>query len=519
MKNYIKRFECSIKANWESVAIVEPHKSVITYGDLALVIKQYHHFWKENGLKKGDRIAICAKNSARWAELYMAIVTGGYVAVLAPNNLSQVDIIEIIKHSDSKLLYAENTIIDSIGDSFISCPISVHDIESNVNPCQLSSPSFCDADLMFFVPEQEDICTILYTSGSSGNPKGALLSVNYFDINIDKVYDRYTNLPGDSAICVSPFSHIIGLGMDIISSLCAGMNLIVIDTFVPSKLLAIFQQYKPRRIFSAPVIICNLVEHVMHNVGICLESCNEQDCCWFFNTLMSALGGNIEAITTGGAPMPKDIESFLVSKVHFPLISGYGSTEGGYLSLGKVGSYKERSCGTIVEETNFRIASSNSECEPGEIQIRSNIFSGYYNNDEATKAAFTEDGWFKTGDMGVIDKEKSLFITGRCKDMLLTSNGQNIYPDEIENVLNSQLIIAESLLIQRGEKFHAIIVLDRKMIILKKLSDETIAKIVDDAVLEASKHMPGFVIINTYEVREEPLERTPKGNIKRFLYL
>lgn len=217
--------------------------------------------------------------------------------------------------------------------------------------------------------------------------------------------------------------------------------------------------------------------------------------------------------------MSIDLEQRLIHTLQLPFVTGYGTTECGPLSAGIVGKYQRGSCGRILDKNVIRIAGDGVSSIEGEVQIKGdNVFAGYYKDINATKAAFTEDGWFKTGDLGYIDGEGNLFITGRCKDMLLTSNGENIYPEEVEPIVNASPYVKESILVQRGEKLYAIVVPDREQAEADGLDAEGLNKKIDEAVREASKKLPGFTIISGFEQRDEPLERTPKGSLKRYLY-
>lgn len=535
MDTFIKLFEKSLKSNWNAIAVTDyDEKRNITYGSLAIKIEQLHSFWKTLGLHEGDKIAICANNSSSWVTVFMAIVTGGYVAVLLQTNYELEDNIRLINHSDSKLLYAIKKDFESIDLNALPNIVSIFDIKTfGTIKCRDSYSQSCrDENISSYLnttdkiqkgvisyPDisKENTCTIIYTSGTTGAPKGVMLSVNYWDINIIKLWSRNKHIQGDCAICISPFYHIVGLGADFLSGICKGLRLITISKLVPANIMMAINEFKPRKIFAPPILLCRFVESFIAQKKSFDEN-STQDCAELKEHLLQALGGNIESFTAGGTPMDAKIESLLLDKLNFPLLTAYGLTECGLNSMGIIGKQKARSCGTIFDENLYRIKSEDPENIPGEVQFKNNIYSGYYKNPIATAATTTDDGWFKTGDLGIIDEYKNLFITGRYKSLILTSNAENIYPEEIESLLNASTYILESILVQRGEKIHAIIVLDKEKVVKDKLGEKELLKIIDSNILEANKHLPGFTIISSYELREEPLERTPKGSLKRFLY-
>ena len=296
---------------------------------------------------------------------------------------------------------------------------------------------------------------------------------------------------------------------------------------IPSNLKPALREYKPELFFSVPLVLTKLIEdtlgefiHSKSGAAKLEDHENNPDFCNALRIILDqALGGNVKVFATGGAAIPEQFEKLLVEKLGLPFITGYGMTETAPLiSVGHLGSYKLRECGEWVEEAvDLRIDSSEPETIPGEIQLKGHVvFQGYYKNPEATAAAFTEDGWFRTGDLATMDSEKSLFIVGRSKSMILSSNGQNIFPEEIEVVLNALPYVGESLIVSRGERLVALIVPD--MNLAGDISSDELAKVMNANLAALNKKMPAYSQVSSYELHFEPFAKTPKGSIRRFMY-
>ena len=368
----------------------------------------------------------------------------------------------------------------------------------------------------------------MYTSGSTGNPKGVMLSIRNISMN---VYFLPNHLPfkrGGCTVTILPFAHIFGMTVDMIAPLCYGMHLVVLGLPpIPSNLKPALREYKPELFFSVPLVLTKLIEdtlgefiHSKSGAAKLEDHENNPDFCNALRIILDqALGGNIKVFATGGAAIPEHFEKLLVEKLGLPFITGYGMTETApVISVGHLGSYKLRECGEWVEEgVDLRIDSSDPETVPGEIQLKGHIvFQGYYKNPDATTAAFTEDGWFRTGDLATMDKDKSLFIVGRSKSMILSSNGQNIFPEEIEVVLNALPYVGESLIVSRDEHLVALIVPD--MNLAGDMSSDELAKVMNANLAALNKKMPAYSQVSSYELHFEPFVKTPKGSIRRFMY-
>lgn len=543
--NFVLRFEQTVKECWNNPALNDYKGPVKTFGQLAEDIEKMNLLWKAAGLVKGDKVAINAKSSAAWATVFFAAQAGGFVAVQIFNAFTPSDIMSLTNHSDSKVLYTEKAIFDKM--DFASMPTILAAIDIKSGELLASRGGFADlynnVDALFakahpqgLTPEAvmydagtlDDTCAIMYTSGSTGNPKGVMLSIRNISMNVYLLPNHLPFKRGGCTVTILPFAHIFGMTVDMIAPLCYGMHLVVLGLPpIPSNLKPALREYKPELFFSVPLVLTKLIEdtlgefiHSKSGAAKLEDHENNPDFCNALRIILDqALGGNIKVFATGGAAIPEHFEKLLVEKLGLPFITGYGMTETApVISVGHLGSYKLRECGEWVEEgVDLRIDSSDPETVPGEIQLKGHIvFQGYYKNPDATAAAFTEDGWFRTGDLATMDKDKSLFIVGRSKSMILSSNGQNIFPEEIEVVLNALPYVGESLIVSRDEHLVALIVPD--MNLAGDMSSDELAKVMNANLAALNKKMPAYSQVSSYELHFEPFAKTPKGSIRRFMY-
>ena len=543
--NFVLRFEQTVKECWNNPALNDYKGPVKTYGQLAEDIEKMNLLWKAAGLVKGDKVAINAKSSAAWATVFFAAQAGGFVAVQIFNAFTPSDIMSLTNHSDSKVLYTEKAIFDKM--DFASMPTILAAIDIKSGELLASRGGFADlynnVDALFakahpqgLTPEAvmydagtlDDTCAIMYTSGSTGNPKGVMLSIRNISMNVYLLPNHLPFKRGGCTVTILPFAHIFGMTVDMIAPLCYGMHLVVLGLPpIPSNLKPALREYKPELFFSVPLVLTKLIEdtlgefiHSKSGAAKLEDHENNPDFCNALRIILDqALGGNIKVFATGGAAIPEHFEKLLVEKLGLPFITGYGMTETApVISVGHIGSYKLRECGEWVEEgVDLRIDSSDPETVPGEIQLKGHIvFQGYYKNPDATAAAFTEDGWFRTGDLATMDKDKSLFIVGRSKSMILSSNGQNIFPEEIEVVLNALPYVGESLIVSRDEHLVALIIPD--MNLAGDISSDELAKVMNANLAALNKKMPAYSQVSSYELHFEPFAKTPKGSIRRFMY-
>lgn len=546
MQNFIEKFENSVKNCWNNSAVTDYKVETWSYSQVAKEIATMHLVWKVAGIETGDKISLNARSCANWAKMFMAATSGGYVAVQLFNGFTPADTQKFVHHSDSKILFTEKAIFE--GMDFESMPhlIAVFDMKS----LQLLASRgdfaeiYAKRDKLFkeaypedFTPESinyvklgmDELCCINYTSGSTGSPKGVMLTVRNISSNVEMIPVHFPYRKGDNYLSILPFAHIFGLLYDMIACMCTGMHLTILGMPpAPTILKDAMQQVKPCVIMMVPLVLNKMAEYAIgefihsHTGEARLaDHKNHPEFCHALRTIMlSYLGGKCEVIVTGGAAIPESLEQLLIIKLDLPLVTGYGMTEcAPTISLGHLGHYKLKSCGEIVERMQTRIDSPDPQKTIGELLVKGdNTFIGYYKNPEADKEVFTEDGWFRTGDLGVIDNDNTLFLVGRCKSMLLASNGQNVYPEEIEVKLNNLPYVAESIIVQRGEKFIALIVPNAEFLTNDGISAETLKSIMDRNIETLNSQIAAYSQVHDYELRNEAFAKTPKGSIKRFMY-
>lgn len=546
MDSFIHMFEESAKSCWDQPAISLFGHRPLSYGEYAREICKIQHCWKKAGLKKGDKVCINAKSSANWMTVFMASVTGGYVSVQLFNGFTPGDAQKLADHSDSRILYTEKKTFSAMAFEEMPQLMAAYDTdtmellasregyketaEAAAKEFEAAHPVFTRADFQPAAIGMEEVCAIMYTSGSTGNPKGVMLTVKNFSANVELVKTVLPMKRGENHLSVLPYAHIFGLTVDAISALCVGMHLCVLGTLpMPNLLKEAFAQLRPRIFFAVPLVLGKYTEYILGEqlkqpeVQEQLEHYEDHPvlCEELHDKLMEALGGNIEAFVTGGAAIPPELEQLLAFKLKTPFISGYGMTEcAPVISVGPIGKYKAKSCGMIYDwYIQAKVNSQNPRSIPGELLVKGDIvFAGYYKNEEATREVLSEDGWLKTGDVGIIDKDNILFLSGRCKNMILSSNGQNIFPEEIEVVLNTLPHVAESIVVQRDNSIHAIVVVNENSVVTAGFDAQTLQAVMKENINHLNTLIPKYSAVNSFEIRFEPFAKTPKGSIKRFMY-
>ena len=547
MEYFIKTFGRTVRNCWEMPALQDYREPVMTYGELAEEIEKIHIYFRAAGLKSGDKIAINARSSAKWAQTFMAAVSGGYVAVELLNGYMPHDIQALVNHSDSRILFTEKSIFKDM--DFDGMPGLLGAVDLRSGELLASRNGFSDVyetrearfaqahpdglkpeDVNYPERSMDDLCRIMYTSGSTGFPKGVMLTVRNFSANVDMLPSHFPYRQGDSFVSVLPYAHIFGLTFDMITPLCCGMHLVVLYVPpVPTNLKHALREHRPKLFFSVPLVLVKMIED---SIGEFVNSRSGKaklaawqsnpDYCDALRTIfMSAMGGSLEVFVTGGAAIPDQVEQLLAVKLRTPFVTAYGMTEcAPTISLGRPGAYKLKSVGEYVSEhIELKINSVNPSKIAGEVLVKGDcVFPGYYKNEEATAAVFTQDGWFRTGDLGTLYKDGTLFLVGRSKSMILSSNGQNIYPEEIEVILNNMPFVLESLIVSRKEKLVAIIVPDQNALADAGTDAESLVSIMDSNLESLNKIVPAYSLVSSYELHYEPFAKTPKGSIKRFLY-
>ena len=544
--NYIRLFEGAVRENWDNSALSDFRKSTITYRELAERIYTLDAIWKKAGLQPGDKIAINTKSCALGVSVFMAAVSKGYIAVQLYNAFTPADTQRLVNHSDSRILYTEKRafdemdfdkmpqvlcVIDGATGDVLASRNGVGDIYADAANilAQLFPGGMKPDDFNVCSPDIDDVCAILYTSGSTGNPKGVMLTYRNYTANVQGIRPGFPFHKGENYLSMLPHAHSFGLTCDVVIPMTMGMHITILGLPpIPANVQAALQEVKPRIFYGVPLIFVKFVEYVL---GEELHSPEGQDklehyldnpdyCKMLHDKLMDAMGGNMEVLTSGGSAIPAEVESLLVYKLKLPFMTGYGLTElAPIVSYGRVGKYIPKSCGEYLPEImEVKVDSPDPEHIAGELSIKGDVvFKGYYKNPEAT-AKVLQDGWFRTGDIGTIDKNRNVFLLGRSKNMILTGNGQNVYPEEIEVILNELPYVSESIVLQRGRLIVALIVPNVDTLDKAGIGADTLDAIMTHNIQYVNSKLPAYSAINSFELRFEPFSKTPKGSIRRFMY-
>ena len=542
-----KIFQESFKKNWDRPAISNYQGITLHYRDVARRIEKMHIMFEECGLQKGDKVAICSRNQANWAVAFLSTSTYGAVPVPLLHEFKSHNIHHLVNHSEAKILFVDDVIWEGLSETEmpdLHAIIQVNTfkllyakdekiVEAREHLNELFGRKYPNAftseDLNYYEDSADELAIINYTSGTSGFSKGVMIPYRAIRSNIEfgsKV------LPGldhtKSVVSMLPSAHMYGLMFELLYELSVGAHVHFLSR-VPSPkiIMQALAEVKPYVIIAVPLVIEKIyktkVKPILEKEGIKvlmkLPVLNQVVLNKIKTELINAFGGEFYEVIIGGAAFNKEVESFF-KKMNFPFTVGYGMTEcAPIIAYDDWNVEKLNSCGKAVVNMEIRIASANPKEIPGEIQIKGdNVFLGYYKNEEATNAVFTEDGWFCTGDMGILDEDGCLFIKGRTKCMILGPSGQNIYPEEVETVINSQPYVVDSLVVEDNGGLTALIYPDFPHGARDGMNQVEFVKYVEGLLPELNKDLPNYAKLKKIKVMLEDFERTPKKSIKRYLY-
>ena len=547
LKHYLDYLQNTITNKWDSLAMKDlDGNTSYTYGELANAIARLHTTFRELGIKEGDKIALCGRNCANWGLTFLAIETYKAVAVSILPDFTGEGIHTLVNHSEAKLLYCGPNVLKKIDakqmpgltamvfmdDFSLSYALNeeVEKIYAGVGDAFTKEwPNGVTAtDLNYPTDNHNDLALINYTSGSTGNPKGVMITHKNLSGNIDFAVKEIPHQSGDKVLSMLPIAHMFGLMYEFLYQVCDGAEVnFLTKAPTPTVLMKAFAQVHPFMILTVPLVIEKIIK------GKVLPIINKplMKVLWktpgintllhkkVSNTLLQAFGGKLRYLIIGGAALNEEVEKCM-HDMHFPYCVGYGMTEcAPLITYEKWQKYLYRSCGKGIVGMELRIDSEDPTKKEGELQVRGvNVMAGYYKNEQATQETFTEDGWMRTGDLGIIDKDGNLFLRGRSKNMLLGPSGQNIYPEEIEDKLNSLPLVLESVVVQRDQKLVALVYPDTTPAGKKLQAGRNIFDVMEENRKELNKQIPQYSQVTAIEVVEKEFEKTPKRSIKRFLY-
>ena len=541
--------EQSIIKNWDQDALTDYKGATLQFHDVARKIEKLHIVFENSGLMPGDKVALCGRNSSHWAVAFLAVLTYGAVAVPIQHEFTPEQIYNIVNHSDSKLLFVGDvvaTTIDADQMPSLEGVVYLPDFSLVVSRSEKLTyarehlnemfghkyPKYFRKEHVNYYKEQSpnELALINYTSGTTGFSKGVMLPYRALWGNLDYVLDVLGPhiKSGSNIVSILPMAHMYGMMVEFIFGFVNGNHLFYLTRLPsPSLIAEAFAQVKPSLIVAVPMIVEKIVRKMImpvvqsNRVRLLLNMpvVNKRVKANIRDMVADVFGGNAYEVITGGAALNQEIEAFL-RDIEFPITVGYGTTETAPLiTFSDYKDFVPGSCGLPVKHMEVRIDSDDPQNTPGEVLARGmNTMLGYYKNEEATRAVLDADGWYHTGDLGTMSADGHVFIRGRIKNMLLGSNGQNVYPEEIEDKLNSMAYVNESLIVQKGDKLIGLVHPDYDEAKAMDFNDDDLMSIMEQNRLKLNEQLPPFCKISELRLHEDEFVKTPKKSIKRYLY-
>ncbi|MDR3286572.1 MAG: AMP-binding protein [Prevotellaceae bacterium] len=544
-KNFNSYIEDCIKNNWDLPALSDYHGEENYYKDIAKHIARLHILFEKCGINRGDKISLAGRNSSNWAISFLATITYGAVAVPILHEFKPDNMHNIINHSESKLLFVGdvvweglstdelknvNAIIQINDFKFLHAKKSISELNNSIN--KIFGEKYKNGvtlnDIKYYKDKSEELAMINYTSGTTGFSKGVMLPFRSLTANLEFARIALPQLQGGGVVSMLPMAHMYGLIFEIVFTLVSGCHIQFLTRVpTPKIILESYAIVKPRLIISVPLVVEKIFKRkikpmlekpsirFLMKLPIIKQSIQKK----ILKQVIHSFGDNVIVVVIGGAAFNTEAETFF-NKIGFQYTVGYGMTE-----CGPLVAYDDwttthiYSCGKPITPIQLKIDNPNPETGIGEIIVKGdNVFIGYYKNDEATKAVFDSEGWFHTGDLGILDADGYLYIKGRSKNMILGPSGQNIYPEEIEDHLNNIPYVNEAIVIDNDGKLVALIYPDYELAYNENLTEQDLEKILEDEKDELNKQLPNYSQISRIKLYPEEFEKTPKKSIKRFLY-
>lgn len=538
--------QASIRENWEYLALTDFKGASFQYRDVARKIAKLHLLFEHAGLKKGDRIAFCGRNSAQWSIAMLASLSYGTVAVPILHDFKPDNVHHLVNHCEARLFFVDSTIWENLDHETIPAiegAIQISDYSLLFSRNKKLTEARGELNRLFgekypdrFLPENveypvdapDQLAVINYTSGSTGFSKGVMLTYGNLWSNIQYCIDHLTFLhPGDGMVCMLPLAHMYGLMVEMLHTFVKGCHIYFLTrTPSPKIIMEAFAQVRPKLIVAVPLIIEKIIktrvfpmlDKPLMRLLMHVPFVDDRLLAKIKEKLEATFGGQLRELIIGGAGLNKDVETFL-RRIRFPFTVGYGMTEcAPLIAYAPWDQQRAASCGRIVDRMEMRIESPDPHSVPGVLWVKGdNVMKGYYKNPEATESVF-KDGWMSTGDICSVDPDGYLYIRGRDKSMILGPSGQNIYPEEIEQILNNLPYVAESLIVEKDGKLVALVYPDIENATKQGISMSQLELMMRDNITKLNSELPAYSQVADLKIFQEEFEKTPKRSIKRYLY-
>ena len=545
-KSFIYYIESSIKENWDRPALTDYHGINCNYKDVARKIEKLHILFEHAGIKKGDKIALCGRNSTNWGIAFLATLTYGAVAVPILNEFKPDNIHNIVNHSEARLLFVGSVVWEELNEASMEALEGIISLEDNsilVSRSQMLTHArerlnelfgkkypdrFRPEDVSYTYDNPDELAIINYTSGTTSFSKGVMLPYRSLWSNTKFAFEVLDLQAGDKIVSMLPMAHMYGLAFEFLYEFSVGCHIYFLTRMPSPKIIfQAFEEVKPNLIVAVPLIIEKIIkksvlpklETPAMKILLKVPIINDKIKATVREEMIKAFGGNFKAVIVGGAAFNQEVEQFL-KMIDFPYTVGYGMTEcGPIICYEDWRRFKPGSCGKAVPRMDVKVLSSDPENIVGEIVCKGpNVMLGYYKNEEATQEVIDKDGWLHTGDLALMDAEGNVTIKGRSKNLLLSASGQNIYPEEIEDKLNNLPYVAESIIVQQNEKLVGLVYPDFDDAFAHGLKNEDIEQIMEENRVALNDTLPAYSQISKMKIYPEEFEKTPKKSIKRYLY-